>query len=243
MMKKVLSILLAVLAVFGCFAIGVSAEDADPEEPVKTESGYYVGQRFKPGDTITSVSETCEMLVVTYTVNRADAEEVTSELQKKYADPSFIGLVSFRDNIASFSSGDLYKGVYTVKNIGDTVDEMETVNGTFKTASDIYGDMDSDAKKKLKEDIVLAIDYEHTKTTYYQYTTVTAWEINYVNETANGLTIRLQAVFETREPTGFESFVEKVYVKWLAFLDKLGDFLIPIVPKIIHFWARLLGNK
>ena len=50
-------------------------------------------------------------------------------------------------------------------------------------------------------------------------------------------------MYETREPNGFEAFVEKLYVNWLKFLDKLGDFLIPIVPKIIHFWARLLGNK
>ena len=81
MMKKVLSILLAVLTVIGCFAIGASAVDAEPEEPVKTESGYYVGQRFKPGDTITSVNETCEMLAVSYSIGRADAEEVTSALQ------------------------------------------------------------------------------------------------------------------------------------------------------------------
>lgn len=243
MMKKVLSILLAVLTVIGCFAIGASAVDAEPEEPVKTESGYYVGQRIKPGETITSVNETCEMLAVTYSIGRADAEEVTSALQKQYANPAFVGVVSFRDNIASFSSGDLYKGVYTVKSVGDTVDEMETENGTFKTATDIYNGLDKEVQKKLKSDIVLKIDYEHSKTTYYQYTTITEWEVNYVNETANGLTIRLQAVYETREPNGFESFVEKLYVNWLKFLDKLGDFLIPIVPKIIHFWARLLGNK
>ena len=242
-MKKLLSILLAVLTVFSCLAVGVSAADADTQEPVKTDSGYYVGQRFKPGDKITSVYDTCEMLTVSYMVSRADAENVTSALQKKYADPSFVGVVSFRDNIASFTSGELYAGSYTVKGAGSEVDEMETVNGTYKTGLDIYGAMSKEAKDKVKGDIVLSIDYEYAKTTYYQYTTITEWEVNYVNESANSLTIRLQAVYETREPNGFESFVEKIYVKWLAFLDVLGDHFIRVLPKVLAFWARLLGNK
>jgi hypothetical protein len=90
---------------------------------------------------------------------------------------------------------------------------------------------------------VLNIDYTYAKTTYYQYTTVTAWEVVFVNETENGITINLQAVYETREPTGGEAFVEKLYVKWLAFLDVLGNVLIKVTPKLLAFWAKILGNK
>ena len=248
MMKKLLSVLLAVLTVFGCLTIGVFAEDAEPEEPVKTDSGYYVGQRLKAGDTIKSVYETCETLVVAYAVSREDAENVTSALQAEYADPSFAGVVSFRDNIASFTSGELYAGTYTVKGVGDEVDEMEVVNGTYKSATDIFNGLTKDEQKALekklkKKEFALSIDYEYAKTTYYQYTTIAEWEVSYVNETDKAITIRLQAVYETREPNGFESVVEKLYVKWLEFLDKLGDFLIPIVPQIVHYIATLLGNN
>lgn len=240
-MKKFLSVLLAVLAVFSCFTVAVSAEDA--AEPVKTDSGYYIGQRFKPGDKITSVHKTCEMLTVSYSVSRDDVEKVTSAQQKKYADEKFSGVVSFRDSIASFSSGEEYAGVYTLKGVGDEVNEMETENGTFKTGLDIYNSMSKDEKKKIKGELVLSIDYAYEKTTFYQYTTLTYWEVLNVTETENALTVRLQAVYETREPNGFESFVEKLYVKWLAFLDVLGDHYIRTLPKVIDLLAKLLGNR
>lgn len=246
MLKKSLSVFLAVLFAVSCMAICTSAADGEVEEPVKTDSGYYVGQILKPGDKITSVHETCEMLSVDYSVAGKDAENVTSALQKKYASKDFIGLVSFHDSIASFTSGDVYAGVYTVKNVGDTVNEMETKNGEYSTALDIYNSLTKDEQKQLdkkKQKIELTIDYEYAKATYYQYTTITSWEVIYVNETENEITIRLQAVFETREPTGGETFVEKIYVKWCAFLDVLGNALLKIVPKLIAFWARILGNK
>jgi hypothetical protein len=249
MLKKCLSVLLAVLFTVGCMAVCASAADGDVDEPVKTDSGYYVGQILKPGDTITSVYDTCEMLTVSYSVSSEDAENVTSALQKAYASEDFVGVSSFRDNIASFSSGDVYKGVYTVKGVGEEVNEMETESGKYQTALDIYNALDSDAQKALdkqlkkkKQEFVLTIDYDYAKTTYYQYTSITAWEVVYVNETENAITIRLQAVYETREPTGWESFVEQLYSKWRAFLDVLGDILIKLVPQLVSFWAKLLGN-
>lgn len=246
MLKKSLSVLLAVLMMIGCMAVCTSAVDGDAEEPVKTDSGYYVGQILKPGDKITSVHETCETLTVGYSVSSADAENVTSALQKQYASESFVGVISFRDPIASFSSGEDYAGVYTVKAPGDEVTEMEVENGTFKTALDIYNGLTKDEQKALekkKQEIVVSIDYEYAKTTYYQYTTITAWKVVFVNESENALTISLQAVYETREPTGGEVFVEKIYVKWLAFLDVLGNALLKITPKLLAFWAKILGNK
>ena len=246
MLKKSLSVLLAVLLAVSCMAVCTYAADEQPEEPVKTDSGYYVGQILKPGDKITSVHETCEMLTVGYSVSSKDAENVTSALQKKYASKDFVGVVSFRDNVASFTSGDVYAGVYTVKGVGDEVNEMETEVGKYMTALDIYNGLDSETQKQMekkKQEIVLAIDYEYAKTTYYQYTTVTSWEVVFVKESENALNIRLQAVYETREPTGGENFVEKLYVKWLAFLDVLGNALLKITPKLISFWAKILGNK
>ncbi len=246
MLKKCLSVLLAVLFTVGCMSVCAYAVDGGAEEPVKTDSGYYVGQIIKPGDKITSVHDTCEMLTVVYFVGSKDAENVTSALQKQYASEDFVGLVSFRDNVASFTSGEDYAGVYTVKGVGDEVSEMEVENGKFKDALDIYKDLDKEVQEQLdkkKQEVVLSIDYEYAKTTYYQYTTITAWEVFSVNETANALTVRLQAVYETREPTGAESFVEKLYVKWLAFLDVLGNALLKITPKLIAFWAKILGNK
>ncbi|MBQ7541729.1 MAG: hypothetical protein IJT44_05505 [Clostridia bacterium] len=247
MMKKLLSVLMAALFVFGCLSVGVFAVDGEAEEPVKTDSGYYVGQRIKAGDTIKSVHDTCESLMVVYAVSADDAENVSSALQTQFADPSFVGVVTFRDNIASFTSGDLYAGTYTVKGIGDEVDEMEITNGTYKTATDIYGSLTKEEKEALdkklkKQTFALTVDYDYAKTTYYQYTTVTEWEVSYVNETEKALSFRLTAVYETREPNGFETVVEKVYVKWLEFLDKLGDFLLPIVPQIVHYIATLLGK-
>lgn len=249
MLKKCLSVLLAVLLAAGCMTVGFAVDD-EAEEPVKTDSGYYVGQLLKAGDKITSVHETCETLKVVYSVGSKDAENVTSALQAAYASEDFKGIVSFQDNVASFTSGDVYKGVYTVKGVGDEVTEMETENGTFKTALDIYNGLDSDTQKELdkqlkkkKQEFTLSIDYEYAKTTYYQYTSITAWEVTRVTETENALDIRLQAVYETREPTGAENFVEKLYVKWLAFLDVLGNVLLKTTPKLLAFWAMILGNK
>lgn len=244
MLKKSLSILLAVLFAAGCLTVCAGAVDAD--EPVKTDSGYYVGQIIKPGDKITSVHETCEMLTVGYSVGSADAENVSSALQKAYASEAFVGLVSFRDSIASFSSGEEYAGTYTVKGPGEEVNEMETENGVYKTASDIYNALDKEVREKMekrKKEIVLTIDFDYAKTTYYQYTTITEWEVVYVSESDNSLNVRLQAVFETREPNEKEAVVEKIYSAWQAFLDMLGDTLLQIVPKVIAFFAEFLGNN
>lgn len=250
MLKKCLSVLLAVLMTVGCMVIGVSAVDGEPEEPTKTDSGYYVGQIIKPGDKITSVHDTCETLTVSYSISTADAENVTSALQKQYASEEFVGIVSFRDVVASFTSGDTYKGVYTVKNVGDEVDEMETENGKYETALDIYNGLTKDEQKALdkqlkkkKQEFVLNMDYEYAKTTYYQYTSVTSWKVVFVTESANAISISLQAVYETREPTGSEAAMEKFYSKWLAFLDLLGNLFLKTTPKLIAFWAKLLGNK
>lgn len=250
MLKKSLSVLLAVLTAVSCMVICASAADGGAEEPVKTDSGYYVGQIIKPGDKITSVHETCETLTVSYSVSSTDAENVTSALQKKYASENYIGVVSFRDVIASFTSGETYAGVYTVKDKGDEVDEMEVDNGSYKSALDIYNGLTKDEQKALdkqlkkqKQEFALSIDYEYAKATYYQYTTITSWKVVFVNETENALTISLQAVYETREPTGGEAFVEKLYSKWLAFLDVLGNVLLKTTPKLLAFWAKILGNK
>lgn len=246
MLKKVLCVLLAVLMAAGCMAVCASAVDGEAEEPTKTDSGYYVGQIIKPGDKITSVHETCETLTVSYSVNSADAENVTSALQKAYASEEFVGVVSFRDIAASFTSGDVYSGVYTVKGEGSEVDEMEVENGSYKSALEIYNGLDKEVKEKLekkKQTVVLAIDYDYAKTTYYQYTSITSWKVVFVTESETALTISLQAVYETREPTGKEAFVEKLYSKWLAFLDVLGNILLKTTPALIAFWAKILGNK
>ncbi len=250
MLKKSLSVLLAVLMALSCMAVCVSAVDGEAEEPQKTDSGYYVGQILKPGDKITSVHETCEMLTVAYGVSTTDAENVTSALQKQFASEEFVGVVSFRDSIASFTSGEA-AGSYTVKAAGAEMDEMEVENGKYKSALEIYNgltkdeqkELDKQLKKKKQSELVLTMDYEYAKTTYYQYTTITGWEITYVNESETAITVRLQAVYETREPTGSENFVEKIYVKWLAFLDVLGNLLLKTTPKMLAFWAKLLGNK
>jgi hypothetical protein len=260
MLKKVLCILLTVLTVIGCLTVCVSAADGTvedpanptteepavttPEEPEKSPSGYYVGQILKPGDKVTSFSETCETLVVNYKIGDEDVEQVTSALQKTYA-KEVNGVVVFRDNIASFTSGEFFGGVYTVKGHGDKVDEMETEDG-YKTALDIFNGLDKEVQKKYKKqkkEIVLKIDYEHSKTTYYQYTTITGWKVTNIEDSENSLRLTLEAVYETREPTKMESFVEKLYVKWLEFLDVLGNLLLKITPKLVSFWAKLLGNR
>ncbi len=243
-MKKFLSILLSLLIALSCCAVGVFAaaeEPAEPEVP-KTDSGYYVGQILAPGDKITSVHEECDILSVTYSVSMEDRESVTSELQKKYSDPEFIGVVSFRDVISGFTSGDTYNGSYTVLGGGDTVSEMETKNTEFHTAAEIFSSLTKDEQKKLKDGITLTIDYTYAKTTLKNYTSITGWKVTAVTESVSALTLSLQAVFETREPTGFETVLEALYVRWLAFLDVLGDTLTPIVPKLIEAFAAMLSK-
>ena len=182
------------------------------------------------------------MLSVTYSVSMDDRESVTSELQKKYSDPEFVGVISFRDVISSFTSGDTYQGSYTVLGSGDKVSEMETKNTEFKTADEIFSGLTSDQQKKLKNGITLSIDYTYAKTTLINYTSITGWKVTAVTESASALTISLQAVFEARQPNGFESVLEALYVRWLAFLDVLGDTLTPIVPKLIEAFAAALGK-
>lgn len=247
-MKRFIAILLSLLMLTGCFIMGVSAADAepvDPEEPeiVKTDSGFYKGQIFAVGDKIKSVHEECDMLTVKYSIGTEDKDHVTSALQKTYADSKFNGVVSFRDTIASFSTGDTYKGEYTIAGVGSTVTEMETKNGEFKSAAEILSSLTTDEQKKLKNGITLKIDYEHDKETLIQYTTLTGWEIVDVMESSTSLEMSLRAIYTTRERSGFENFLEKLYTKWLGFLDKVGDLLIPVVPKVVEFWARLLGKN
>lgn len=239
-MKKVLAIMLAVLSVFGCLTLAASAVDGEPET---TASGYYVGQILTPGETITSYSETCESLIFAYTVDEEDAPNVSSALQAKYAADTFVGLVTFRDNIASFTSGELYGGVYTVKAPGEAVVEMEVANGSFKSAEEIMGGLSKEEVEKMKNPLEIKIDYDYAKTTYYQYNNITAWEIVAVRDLENSLTITVKAVFEMSEPTGWQSFVEMNYANWLKFLDVIGNVLLKIVPAVLAFWARLLGNK
>ena len=246
-MKKFLAILLSLLMAMSCCAVGVFAAETDPEEPAepevpKTASGYYVGQIFAVGDKITSVSEECETLTVTYSVGSEDKESVTSALQAKYSDPEFIGVVSFRDTIASFTSGEKYAGTYTVLGVGDTVGEMEVRNTEFKAAVEIESGLSSEEQKKLKDPITLSIDYKYAKTTLINYTSLTGWKVTSVTESDSAMSFSLQAIFETREPNGFESVLESLYTKWLAFLDVLGDTLTPIVPKLIEAFAAALGK-
>lgn len=239
-MKKVLAILLAVLSIVGCFSVAAYAEEEGPET---TASGYYEGQILTPGDSITSVYDTCESLIFTYVVGDEDAPFVSSALQKKYAADTFVGLVTFRDNIASFTSGEVYGGVYTVKGAGEAVGEMEVANGSFKSAQEIMSGLSSDELDKMKNPLEVTIDYDYAKTTYYQYTTIVAWEVVSVRDLENSLVITVEAVYDTAEPTGWQSFVEANYSNWLKFLDVIGNMLLKIVPAVLAFWARLLGNK
>lgn len=202
----------------------------------------FIPRTHLPSHWRSCVYDTCDTFVFTYTVSKEDAENVSSALQGKYADESFVGLVSFRDNIASFSSGEEYAGTYNVKAAGAVVGEMEVKNGDFKDAMEIQSSLSDEQKKELKGDLALTLDFDYAKTTYYQYTTVTAWEITKVVDNANALNITVKAVFETREPTGAENFVEGVYANWVKFLDKLGDLLIKIVPKMVAVWAKILGK-
>lgn len=236
-MKKFLSVLLAAVMALGCFAVGAFAEETAPEAPELTASGFYVGQRLKAGDEIKSVYDSCESLIVKYYVGVEDRDNVTSEMQATYASEDFKGVVSFRDNIASFTSGELYKGVYYVLGLGGTVSEMETENGKFSTGFDIDPDEDDDVVPEIK------IDYKHSKTTLIQYTSLVAWEITSVKDYEKSLTLELKAVYETREPNGFESFLESLYNIWLDYLDWVGDILIKVVPALVEFSAKMLGKK
>lgn len=240
MMKKTIALLMSVLFVMGC-VFCVSAADA--EEPQKTPSGYYVGQKLEIGSEIKSSFEDCGTLSVTYTVAAADAEFVTSALQKKFSDPSLPGVASFRD-VADKSSED-FSGKLTVKGGGDKVDQLEIKLREFQSATAIYTSMSEDERKekRIRKEFDLTIDYDYAHTTYNQYTSIAAWEIVSIRDDESALEIRVKAVFETREPNGFESFQEKMYDAWKAFLDKLGDALLKIVPKIIAFWARVLGKN
>ena len=242
-MKKVLAVLLAVLSIFSCFAVAVSAADA-AQEPKVSDSGLYVGQIFAPGDTIKSAfPETCESLIVTYTISADDAEHVASKLQGKYADADFYGVISFRDNVASFSSGERFAGVYPVKDIGDEVDEMEITNGKFQSGAEITAALPKEERKKLKEDIVLNIDYAHDKDTLIQYTSLVGWEVVSFTDIKDSIEVKFKAVYETREPNGFENFLEKIYTKWCDFLDMIGDHWIKLVPEIFASVAKILGKN
>ena len=242
-MKKVIALTLAVLTAFSCLAVCASAADGDA--PQTTPSGFYVGQQIKPGDELKSAFENCSTFIMVYSVDTADAENVTSAWQKKFCDDTITGVTTFRDNIASFSADETYKGVYTVKGQGDVVGEIETGYRVYQSATDIYTSMKEDELKAIgiRKEFNLTIDYEYAYTTYNQYTFITAWEITKVQDTESELSIRVKAVFETREPTKWEAFQEKMYDHWMAFLDKIGDVLLKIVPKMMAFWAKVLGKN
>ena len=241
-MKKVIALLLAVLAVCGCM---VSAFAAEGDAPATTPSGYYVGQQIKPGEQLKSSFETCSNFLIVYSVDVADAENVTSDWQKKFSDDTITGIATFRDSILSFSEDENYKGVYTVKGQGDVVGELETSYRTYKSAVEIYTSMNEDELKamRIRKQFDLTIDYDYAHTTRNQYTTVTAWEVVSVQDNEETLSFRVKAVFETREPTSYEAFQEKVHTRWMAFLDKIGDLLLKIVPKMFAFWAKVLGKN
>ena len=235
-MKKFLSVLLAAVMALGCFAVGAFAEEA-PEAPELTASGFYVGQRLEAGDKITSAYDKCESLIVKYYVGVEDRDNVTSAMQATYASENFKGVVSFRDNIASFTSGELYKGVYYIRGLGDTVSEMEIENGKYVTGFEVDPDEDDDVVPEFK------IDYKHSKTTLIQYTSLVAWEITSVKDYNTSLALELKAVYETREPNGFESFLESLYNIWLDYLDWVGDILIKVLPALVEISAKMLGKK
>ena len=242
-MKKSIALLLAVLAAFSCFMISASAVDGDA--PNTTPSGYYIGQQIKPGDKLTSVFETCSTFAIIYSVDVADAENVTSEWQKKFCDDTITGVATFRDSILSFAEDETYQGVYTVKGQGDVVSELETSYRTYKSATDIYTSLKEDERKamRIRKEFDLTLDYDYAHTTRNQYTTITAWEIVSVQDDEETLSLRVKAVFETREPTGYEAFQEKNYERWMAFLDKIGDVMLKVLPKIMAFWAKVLGKN
>lgn len=243
-MKKVIALFLAVLAAFSCCMISASAA-ADAEEPNKTPSGFYVGQQIKPGEVLKSSFEECNTFTIVYSVDAADAENVTSDWQKKFCDDTITGVATFRDSILSFDTDEAYMGAYTLKGQGDVVGELETSYRTYKSAVEIYTSMDEDTLKamRIRKQFDLTIDYDYAYTTYNQYTTITAWEIVSVQDDASALSLRVKAVFETREPTSFEAFQEKVHDRWMAFLDKIGDVLLKVIPKIFAFWAKVLGKN
>ena len=242
MMKKTIALLLTVLAVFSCFSMGVSAA-ADTEEPQKTASGFYVGQQLKTGEAIRSSFDTCTSIVVIYSVDKADAENVTSAWQAKFSDESVKGVARFRDTLTN--KQEAFANGYTIKGVGDVVSELETEYNQFQNATEIYASLTEDELKalKIKQQFELTIDYDYAHTTYNQYNYIAAWEITTVQDGESSLEIRAKAVFATREPTNYEQFQEKNYANWLKFLDKLGDLLLKIVPKIFAIWAKMLGKK
>lgn len=242
MMKKTIALLLTVLTVMGC-AFCAFAADGDATEPAASPSGYTDGQILKVGDEIRSSFEECGSLTVIYSVSAEDAESVTSAWQAKFSDESIRGVASFRD--IAYKASEDFKGFLTVKGSGDTVAELEVANGEFKSATNIYTSLSKDELKALgiRKQFTLTIDYDYAHTTKNQYTTVNSWKIVSIRDDETALELQLEAVFETREPTSFESFQEKLFNAWNAFLDKIGDRLLIIVPKLIAFLARILGKK
>ena len=242
-MKKVIALFLAVLAAFSCCMLSASAAEGDA--PNTTPSGFYVGQKLTPGTQVKSAFESCSTFTIIYSVDTADAENVTSEWQKKFCDDSITGVATFRDSILSFDTDEAYKGVYTIKGQGDVVGELETKYRTYQSAVEIFTSTDEDTLKamRIRKQFDLTIDYDYAHTTYNQYTFITAWEVVSVQDSENAISLRVKAVFETREPTDFEAFQEKTHENWMKFLDKIGDVLLKIVPKIVAFWAKVLGKN
>lgn len=232
-MKKAFSVLLAATVVFSCLGMSVYADD-----PVTTTpSGFYVGQILKVGDSFSSFYSGVEFCAVTYAIAEEDVENVTSALGSAYADA--LAMTQFRDEIASFTSQ--YGGVYTVKGGGEDVDNMMDNSGKFIPASDIKTGDDKSVE------IVLTIDYKYARTTYYDYTTITAWEVTKVSQDdEGGLDIALKAIWTTREPTSTETFVEKLYAKYIsvrdALLDILGNYLLKLFPAFLATWAQFLRD-
>lgn len=244
MMKKTIALFLAVLAVCSCFTFCTFAEDA--EEPQKTPSGLYVGQQLIPGETtIRSYYDTCTSIVVYYGVDKADADNVTSALQAKFANDTVKGVARFRDMIASTDTDVTFSDGYTIKGDGDIVDALETDYNDFRTSDEIRGSYSEDELKALRiqDGLDIKIDYDYAHTTYNQYTSIGAWEITSVQDGESTLEIRVKAVFQTREPNEKEQTQEKLYTMWLNFLDKIGDVLLKIVPAIVSTISKLLGKN
>ena len=114
---------------------------------------------------------------------------------------------------------------------------MEIENGKYVTGFEVDPDEDDDVVPEFK------IDYKHSKTTLIQYTSLVAWEITSVKDYNTSLALELKAVYETREPNGFESFLESLYNIWLDYLDWVGDILIKVLPALVEISAKMLGKK
>ncbi len=235
-MKKILAALLAVITIFGCCTVAAFAE-----EPEASPSGLYIGKVIAVGETVTTALNASQF-TVTYSIATEDVEKVSSALGTQFAPD--LAMAQFRDDIAGFVEYSDYKGVYPLKGQGDEMMSMRVNDGTYKSKDELdFGVSASGKKNKMPEGFEIKIDYEHTKDTYYQYTTITGWKVVKFTDNANNLDISLEAVWTTREPTSKEAFTEKMYAKYMEIrailLDIMGNFLLKAVPDFFKAVASI----